>query len=119
MYFLHPLLPWSASLPSSLAECQHHILFHTVWQRLLASYGQRTSSSGLLPSVPATKLVFLVAACPISISIDSFILFSVQGTLSIFLPIHISQSSISFSISLAFVHVSQPYSITGKMILYG
>src|SRR6218665_730573 len=57
-------------------------------------------------------------ACPISISIDSFVLFSVQETLSIFLHIHISQASILVSISLVFVHVSQPYSITGKIIAF-
>src|SRR6218665_2442785 len=47
-------------------------------------------------------------ACPISISIDSFVLFYVQETISIFLQVHISQASIFFSISLVFVHVSQP-----------
>src|SRR6218665_2634020 len=28
VYILHPLLPWSAPLPSSLAAHHHHILFH-------------------------------------------------------------------------------------------
>src|SRR6218665_3263517 len=36
VYFLHPLLPWSASLPSSLAACQHQILFHTVCSHHMA-----------------------------------------------------------------------------------
>src|SRR6218665_2492642 len=47
-------------------------------------------------------------ACPISICIDSFVLFSDQETLSICVQIHISQALHFFSITLVFVHVSHP-----------
>src|SRR6218665_1035357 len=65
--------------------------------RLLASRGQETSSSVLLPSVSAA---YSPLACPISISIGLSIHFSpVQETLSILLQFHISQASIFFSIT--------------------
>ena len=54
--------------------------------------------------------------CPISSSICSFVLFSVQGTLNILLQIHISHASIFFSSALVFVHASHPYSTTGIII---
>src|SRR5688572_1880795 len=56
--------------------------------------------------------------CPISSSICSFVLFSVQETLSILLQIHISHASIFFSSALVFVHASHPYSTTGIIIAF-
>ena len=56
--------------------------------------------------------------CPISSSICSFVLFSVQDTLSILLQIHISHASIFFSSALVFVHASHPYSTTGIIMAF-
>src|SRR5688572_5453495 len=56
--------------------------------------------------------------CPISSSICSFVIFSVQEALSILLEIHISHASIFFSSALVFVHASHPYSTTGIIIAF-
>src|SRR6218665_1237788 len=54
----------------------------------------------------------------ISCSLASFVLLSVNATLSILLQIHILQASIFFSIVFVFVHVSQPYRTPGKTIAF-
>ena len=112
VYFLDPPLHRTASFSFSLSVCQHHNLFHTM--HLLSSHGQRTPTSILLLCFSDISPL----ACPISISFDSFVLFSVQETISILLHIHISQASIVFSIAIVFVHVSQLQSITGKIIAF-
>src|SRR6218665_1289959 len=98
VFFLHPPLPCrhTVSFSSSLAACQHHILFHTVCSHHMAKEQHLLFCCDKSPLVP-----------PISIRIDSFVVFSVQETLSLFLHIHIS-ASIFFSIALVFIHVSQP-----------
>src|SRR6218665_434939 len=55
----------------------------------------KKSSSVLLPSFCLRDIYPLV--CPVSISIDSFVVFSVRETLGILLQIHIPQASIFFS----------------------
>src|SRR5688572_23871181 len=52
---------------------------------------------------------------PISMRTPSFVFFSIQDILSIFLHIHISQALIFFLRFFVIVHVSQPYSTVGKI----
>src|SRR6218665_3978836 len=90
-----------ASFSSSLSVCQHHILFYTICSHHMAKEHQ------LLFCCPLSQRHISPLACPIFISSDSFVLFSVQETFVILLHIHISQASIFFSIALFLVDVSQ------------
>src|SRR6218665_2270119 len=74
------------------------------------------SSSVLLPSVSATKLLFLVRSPSVSTRLFSSL--SKRPLASFSRSTFRRHQSIFFSISLVFVHVSQPYSITGKVIAF-
>src|SRR6218665_1998335 len=88
-----------ASFSSSLSVCQHHILFYTTCSHHMAKEHQ------LLFCCPLSQRHISPLACPIFISIDSFVLFSVQETLSI-LPyiLHRHQFSAPLLLSLSMSH---------------
>jgi len=91
-YFLPPSLPRTTSLPSSHAKiifCSRP-LDHITWPKNIFCF----------PALCLSDMSPLARV--ISISINSFVLFSVQETLSILLQIHISQTSIFFSSTLGF-----------------
>src|SRR6218665_2212325 len=97
-------------LPSSSSN--FHLASCPFPYHLLASHGQITSSSVLLPSVSATKLFLLVRSPSVPTRLFSSLS---KRPLASFLY-HISQASIFFSNSPVFVLVLQPYSIIRLII---
>src|SRR6218665_65745 len=131
---LHELLFLDASLSSSrLIPVPTSISFIHIFlgsPLLLPSpHGNTISFSGPFALITCSEIIIFcfVALCnndkppliaTISCSLASFVLLSVNATLSILLQNHILQASIFFSIAFVFVHVSQPYRTPGKTIAF-
>src|SRR6218665_1009969 len=129
---LHELLFLDASLSSSrlipfpTSISFIHIFLGSPLLLLPSPHVNTISFSGPFALITSSEIIIFcfVALCnndkppliaTISCSLASFVLLSVNATLSILLQIHILQASIFFSIVFVFVHVSQPHRTPGKL----